>query len=77
MKAFTVTLVVLVLLAGAFAGLALAQGFMELDPIVVEGQIQRPQAAYIIQRAKMEFGLQAKRMSFIHLIETSIEEEPF
>ncbi|HPQ71096.1 MAG TPA: hypothetical protein PKW95_18365 [bacterium] len=77
MKAFAITVVVLALLVGAFAGLALAQGFMELDPIVVEGQIQRPQAAYIIQRATMEFGLQAKRMSFVNLIENSIEEEPF
>ncbi len=77
MKAFTIAVVVLALLGGVFAGLALAQGFMELDPIVVEGQIQRPQAAYIIQRATMEFGLQAKRMSFVNLIESSIEEEPF
>ncbi|HPM78826.1 MAG TPA: hypothetical protein PK961_17175 [bacterium] len=77
MKAFTIAVVVLALLGGAFAGPALAQGFMELDPIVVEGQIQRPQAAYIIQRATMEFGLQAKRMSFVNLIEHSIEEDPF
>lgn len=77
MKAFTITVIVLALLGGASAGPVLAQGFMELDPIVVEGQIQRPQAAYIIQRATMEFGLQAKRKSFVYLIESSIEEEPF
>ena len=77
MRKMLLSLLILAMLLAAFWSVAAAQGFMELDPIVVEGQIQRPQAAYIIQRAGLEFGLQAKKMSFIALIEQSIEEEPF
>jgi len=77
MKKLLVALLITGLLLGALAAVAAAQNFLELDPIVVEGEIQRPQAAYIIQRASLEFGLQAKKMSFIYLIEQSIELAPF
>lgn len=50
---------------------------IELDSIVVEGKIMRPQAAYIIQRANVEFGIEAKKRSFVHKIESSIDEAPF
>ena len=49
----------------------------ELDSIVVEGRILRPQAAYIIQRANVEFGIEAKRKSFVQKIEASVNEAPF
>jgi hypothetical protein len=52
-------------------------GVMELDPIVVEGQIQRPEAAYIIQRATLDFGMTAKKRSFIGKVKASIDEAPF
>jgi hypothetical protein len=78
------------LLAVCFAGLlfgvvlalgaiekARADNYMELDPIVVEGQIQRPEAAYIIQRATLEFGMTAKKRSFIGKVKTSIDGAPF
>jgi hypothetical protein len=48
-----------------------------LDPIVVEGEIQRPEAAYIIQRAQLDFGIAAKRRSFIQKVSSSIDEPPF
>ena len=71
--------IVLALLLGVFWGVVSAQEIYEeeWEPIVVEGQIQRPHAFYILQRANMEFGMQAKRQSFIYLIEQSIEEVPF
>jgi hypothetical protein len=50
---------------------------MELDPIVVEGQIQRPEAAYIIQRATLDFGMTAKKRSFIGKVKSSIDGDPF
>ena len=56
---------------------AFAQDIMELDAIVVEGRIQRPQASYIIQRASLEFGVQAKRRSFVNKIVDSIESDLF
>ncbi len=49
----------------------------ELDSIVIEGRIMRPQASYIIQRANVDFGLNAKKRSFVNKIVQSIEEEPF
>jgi hypothetical protein len=48
-----------------------------LDSIVVEGRILRPQAAYIISRANVEFGIEAKRKNFVSKIESSIDEAPF
>jgi multisubunit Na+/H+ antiporter MnhG subunit len=50
---------------------------MELDAIVVEGRIQRPQASYILQRASVDFGIQAKRRSFVHKIEETLEADLF
>lgn len=67
----------IMLLAFWSVGQAQDAGFEEFEPIVVEGQIQRPHAFYIIRRAGMEFGIQAKKRSFIHMIEESIEGEPF
>ena len=58
-------------------GKANAQSVLELDAIVVEGKIQRPQASYIIQRASLDFGMQAKRRSFINKIPETIESDIF
>ncbi len=54
-----------------------AQSVMELDAIVVEGRVQRPQASYIIQRSSLDFGIQAKRRSFVDKIVKSLEGDPF
>ena len=51
--------------------------YIELDALIVEGQIQRPQAVYIIQRANLDFGADAKRKSFVSKIKETIREEPF
>jgi len=48
-----------------------------LDSIVVEGHILRPQAAYIISRANVEFGIDAKRKHFVDKIDSSLNEPPF
>jgi len=77
MKKILITLVIMTMLIAAFSGVVKAQGYIEMDPIVVEGQIQRPEAAYIIQRANLEFGMQAKKRSFISKVEQSIETDPF
>ncbi|MBZ0273630.1 hypothetical protein K8I61_16450 [bacterium] len=49
----------------------------EMDTIVVEGRILRPQAAYIIQRASIEFGIEAKKRSFVGKVVESVNKEPF
>jgi len=76
-KLWLVLLIVALLSVSAYALVAAQEEGGEYDPIVVEGRIQRPHAFYILQRATMEFGLQAKRRSFIPLIERSIEQAPF
>jgi hypothetical protein len=76
-KLALVILIVALLSLAAWAIAAAQEDNGEYEPIVVEGRIQRPHAIYILQRASMEFGLQAKRRSFIALIERSIERAPF
>lgn len=78
-----IALSALVLLTSAFlapsAGTAQQRrgSYIELDALIVEGRIQRPQAVYIIQRASLDFGAQAKRKSFVTKITESIRHEPF
>jgi hypothetical protein len=73
-----IVLVGLVALLVIFLGSeASAQQTAESDAIVVEGRILRPLASYIIQRANVDFGLEAKKKSFLKKIETSIDEPPF
>jgi len=70
---------------GALLGLCAAspaqaqkkQRIIELEALIVEGQIQRPQAVYIIKRAGLDFGAAAKRKSFIDKVKETISEEPF
>jgi hypothetical protein len=74
-----------VLLAATLAALGIAStgsaqrrpDYIELDALIVEGQIQRPQAVYIIQRANLDFGAEAKRKSFVGKIRETIDQEPF
>jgi hypothetical protein len=77
MRAFVTILMLAAFAVMVVAPTAFAQGLIELDPIVVEGEIQRPEAAYIIQRAQLEFGMQAKKRSFLFRIEESIDGAPF
>ncbi len=68
----------LLIVFGALApSTAVAQDYIELDALIVEGQIQRPQAVYIIQRAGLDFGAMAKRESFVGKVTDSIKSEPF
>lgn len=50
---------------------------IEIDAITVEGEIQKPEAFYILQRSELNFkGLEPAR-SFIPLIIESVERDPF
>ncbi|MCA9538069.1 MAG: hypothetical protein KC620_04240 [Myxococcales bacterium] len=81
------TLGPLLLLATLFvSGAAIAQEkpakkgqpkVIKIDTITVEGQVQKPQAFYILQRSELTFqGLEPKK-SFVPLILRSVEKEPF
>ncbi|MCB9552600.1 MAG: hypothetical protein H6705_12120 [Myxococcales bacterium] len=50
---------------------------IEIDDVVVQGEVQRPEAFYVLQRSELDFKGQEPRRSFIPLIIQSVEEEPF
>jgi len=54
---------------------AQAQSYLVYDPLVIEGQIQRPQAMYIIQRAGLDYGSQIKSRDFVNLIIYEFERD--
>lgn len=52
-------------------------GVIQIDALTVEGQIQKPEAFYILQRSELNFkGLEPQK-SFIPLILKSVEKDPF
>ncbi|HZI08816.1 MAG TPA: hypothetical protein VE153_00430 [Myxococcus sp.] len=50
---------------------------IRLDAITVEGQIQKPQAFYILQRSNLNFDELNKAESFTPKVVKSLEKEPF
>ena len=50
---------------------------IRLDAITVEGQIQKPQAFYILQRSNLNFGELNASESFVPKVLQSVEKEPF
>lgn len=50
---------------------------IRLDAITVEGQIQKPQAFYILQRSNLNFDELNKAESFTPKVVQSVEKEPF
>ena len=54
-----------------------AQPVIRLEAIVVEGQIKKPQAFYILQRASLNMGPEDLQKSFIPKIFQAVEQKPF
>ncbi|HEX8538095.1 MAG TPA: hypothetical protein VF664_11570, partial [Cystobacter sp.] len=50
---------------------------IRLEAITVEGQIQKPQAFYILQRSNLNFDELHKAESFTPKVVKSVEKEPF
>ena len=50
---------------------------IRLDAITVEGNIQKPQAFYILQRSNLNFDELNKAESFTPQVVKSVEKEPF
>ena len=50
---------------------------IRLDAITVEGNIQKPQAFYILQRSNLNFDEINKAESFTPKVVKSVEKEPF
>jgi len=50
---------------------------LQLEALKVSGQVQKPEAFYILQRSELDFkGLEPKK-SFVPLILKSVEKDPF
>jgi len=77
MKRLLVYFASIVMFLVASISLSSAQNVLELDAIVVEGRIMKPEASYILQRASLEFGITAKRKSFVKEILKTVDENPF
>lgn len=50
---------------------------IELDDIVVRGEVQKPEVFYILQRSELNFKGQAPDKSFIPSIIESVDKDPF
>ena len=50
---------------------------IELEELVVEGRIQKPEVFYVLGRAKTRYKAQKSRESFLSKIETSVDGNPF
>lgn len=50
---------------------------IQFESVTVEGDVQRPEAFYILQRSELTFEGRTPRKSFIPLIIESVEKAPF
>ena len=50
---------------------------IELEELVVEGRIQKPEVFYVLGKAKTQFKVEEKEGSFLDKIESTVKENPF
>jgi hypothetical protein len=50
---------------------------IELEELIVEGRIQKPEVFYVLGRAKTKYKAQKSRESFLSKIDNSVQENPF
>ncbi|MGB5284375.1 MAG: hypothetical protein WBN29_07675 [Polyangiales bacterium] len=84
MKRATSTLLLALLLLAMTASVALAQGskkrqprVIQLEEIVIEGRVQKPNAFYILNRSNLGYEVLELRTSFIRKVVRSVQKEPF
>lgn len=53
------------------------QGVINLDETVIKGRIQKPEAFYILQHAKLNYESLDPKPSFIPQLLKTVREEPF
>ena len=65
-------------------GTALAQGakkrqprIIQLEEIVIEGRVQKPNAFYILNRSNLGYEVLELRTSFLRKVVRSVQKEPF
>ena len=62
---------------GRAAGRTAGPRVITLDEIVIEGQVQRPNAFYILNRSSLGYEVLDLRTSFTREIIRSVSDEPF
>lgn len=72
------------LLAASWAGAGWAQEpkkrrprVIQLEEIVIEGRVQKPNAFYILNRSNLGYEVLELRTSFLREVVKSVQEEPF
>jgi hypothetical protein len=79
----SIGLLVLVFVAVSVSA-ALAQGekkrqprIIQLEEIVIEGRVQKPNAFYILNRSNLGYEVLELRTSFLRKVVRSVQKEPF
>lgn len=50
---------------------------IQLEEIVIEGRVQKPNAFYILNRSSLGYEVMDLRNSFLHEVIRSVQKEPF
>jgi hypothetical protein len=50
---------------------------IQLEEIVIEGRVQKPNAFYILNRSNLGYEVLELRTSFLRKVVRSVQEEPF
>ena len=84
MKRWASAVLLALLLVAVSATAALAQGakrrqprVIQLEEIVIEGRVQKPNAFYILNRSNLGYEVLELRTSFLRKVVRSVQKEPF
>jgi len=84
MKRWASTVLLALLLVAMSTTAALAQGgkkrqprVIQLEEIVIEGRVQKPNAFYILNRSNLGYEVLELRTSFLREVVRSVQKEPF
>ena len=84
MKRWASTVLLALLFVAMSTTAALAQGgkkrqprIIQLEEIVIEGRVQKPNAFYILNRSNLGYEVLELRTSFLREVVRSVQKEPF
>jgi len=84
MKRWASTVLLALLFVATSTTAALAQGgkkrqprIIQLEEIVIEGRVQKPNAFYILNRSNLGYEVLELRTSFLREVVRSVQKEPF
>jgi hypothetical protein len=84
MKRWASTVLLALLLVATSTTAAFAQGgkkrqprVIQLEEIVIEGRVQKPNAFYILNRSNLGYEVLELRTSFLREVVRSVQKEPF